>query len=142
VYVWTVPDTPSENCFVKIVAYDYVESAGEDVGDASFSIRSQIGVDPVQQVSVFGLLGNYPNPFNPMTKIEFSLGEKARVRLAVYNVSGEIVTTLVEETLPAGRHYAVWNGEDESGKAVVSGIYVCRIEAGDLVDTRKMALLR
>lgn len=85
---------------------------------------------------------NYPNPFNPLTRIEFSLDEEARVYLRVYDLSGKVVRTLVQERMPAGRHAAMWNGEDEGGKTVASGIYICRLEASDKMATRKMVLLR
>jgi hypothetical protein len=142
VYVWTVPDTPADSCIVKIEAYDFMESVGEDASDALFSIRSEIGVEPVREVASFGLLGNYPNPFNPMTRIEFTLDETARVYLRIYDVSGKVVKTLVQEAMPAGRHTAVWNGEDESGRTVVSGVYVCRLEASGRMADRKMVLLK
>jgi len=141
-YVWTVPDTPSDNCIVKIEAYDFMANVAEDVSNASFGIRSQIGVEPVQQVAGFGLLGNYPNPFNPMTRIEFVLDEGARVYLRIYDVSGKVVKTLLQEAMPAGRHNAVWNGEDESGRTVVSGVYVCRLEASGKMTDRKIVLLK
>jgi hypothetical protein len=142
VYVWTVPDTPADSCIVKIEAYDFMESVGEDASDAFFSIRSEISVEPVREVASFGLLGNYPNPFNPMTRIEFTLDETARVYLRIYDVSGKVVKTLVQEAMPAGRHTAVWNGEDESGRTVVSGVYVCRLEASGKMVDRKMVLLK
>jgi hypothetical protein len=137
-FTWTVPDTPSDSCVVKIVAYDSSLNSGEDVSNAFFSIKSIT----VPEVASFGLMQNHPNPFNPLTRIGFSLDERARVALRVYDISGKVVKTLVHETLAAGRHTATWDGEDESGRSVASGVYVCRLETTGKTDTRKMVLLR
>jgi len=141
-FTWVVPDTPSDSCVVKIVAYDSSLNEAEDVSNALFSINSPIDTKPTPEVAKFGLKQNHPNPFNPLTNIEFSLQEKALVTLRVYDISGKVVRTLVEETMPAGRHTAIWNGEDESGRGVASGIYVCKLEAKGRADMRKMVLLR
>jgi hypothetical protein len=88
------------------------------------------------------LQGNYPNPFNPETTIAFSLAENGPVRLCVYNARGEKVRTLMEENLRAGDHTAVWNGLDANGRAVGSGVYFYRLEAGNKSFTRKALLLK
>jgi len=142
VYAWAVPDTPSDSCIVRIVAYDPSLNTGEDVSDTLFSIQSQVGTRTVTGVSRFGLLQNYPNPFNPVTRIEFSLGERARVFLRIYDVSGRIVRTLVDETVSAGKHSVLWNGDDESGIPVASGVYVCRLETQGKTAVSKIVLLR
>jgi hypothetical protein len=142
VYVWTVPDTPSDSCVIRIVAYDPSFNTGQDVSDAFFSIHSQIGTELVPEAARFGMLENYPNPFNPTTRIEFSLGERAQVSMRIYDMSGKVVRTLVNETMSVGRHSASWNGEDEYGRPVASGIYVCRLEAAGKTALRKMVLLR
>jgi len=85
---------------------------------------------------------NYPNPFNPSTKIDFSLPEPQTVKLMVYAVDGRLVATLVNESLPAGRHTVTWLGRNDQGELVASGIYFYRIQAGDFNRTRKMTLLK
>lgn len=85
---------------------------------------------------------NVPNPFNPSTRIEFSLAAASDVRLDVYDASGRRVRTLVHGRRPAGVHQAVWDGRDAHGCSVASGVYHVRLEAGDSVDLRKMVLLR
>ncbi|MBD3258614.1 T9SS type A sorting domain-containing protein, partial [candidate division GN15 bacterium] len=92
--------------------------------------------------SEFALEQNYPNPFNPETRIDFSLPQAADVRLTVYNVLGRRVADLVAGPLPAGRHSVVWEGTDEYGQAVASGVYLYRLEAGVSIQTRKMLLLK
>ena len=88
------------------------------------------------------LYQNYPNPFNPETVIGYVLRERKEVVLAVYDVLGRRVRTLVHEEQGAGRHEVVWNGLDGSGMPVASGMYVYRLEAGGFRATRRMLLLR
>jgi len=84
-----------------------------------------------------------PNPFNPSTTISYELAEPGAVRLTVHDVAGRRIRTLVAgETVGAGRHDIVWNGRDETGRAVATGVYYCRLEAGGRVDTRRMALVK
>ncbi|MCX5801858.1 MAG: T9SS type A sorting domain-containing protein [Candidatus Eisenbacteria bacterium] len=142
-YVWTIPDTPSDSCVVKIVAYDTSLNSGEAVSDSPFSIASHVGAEAVPELARFDLVQNYPNPFNPVTRIDFSLNERARVSMMIYDISGKLIRTLVNETASAGTHYATWNGEDESGRAVASGIYVCKLETSlGKTTARKMVLLK
>ncbi len=88
------------------------------------------------------LLPNFPNPFNPRTIIRYDLPRKAHVVLKIFNLLGQEVTTLVDETKEAGRYQIEWNGSDHYGQAVASGVYVYGMKAGDLVEHRKMVLLR
>jgi ligand-binding sensor domain-containing protein len=89
------------------------------------------------------LRGNFPNPFNPTTTIEFSVGASDTATLSIYNLAGQKVRTLINgERLTAGVHSVVWNGKDEAGNAVSSGVYFCRIMAGNLMSVSKMTLMR
>ncbi len=90
----------------------------------------------------FELNQNYPNPFNPSTNIRFELPKAALVTLSVYNSLGQEVRRLVNGQKPAGYHNIVWNGRDQQGKSVPSGIYHYRIQAGDFVATKKMVLAK
>jgi len=90
-----------------------------------------------------GLEGNVPNPFNPMTEIRFVAGPRpVTVRLKVYDVSGRLVRTLHDGVHPAGHGKVVWNGRDERGGEVPSGLYFARLEIGGQRFTRKMMLVR
>ena len=91
---------------------------------------------------VFALHPNYPNPFNPMTKISFSLPEAQPVTLSIYAVDGRRVATLINETRSAGLHEAIWNGQDDGGRQSASGVYFCRIDAGPYSQVRKMTLMK
>ena len=90
----------------------------------------------------FTLDQNYPNPFNPETQISFQLPQSGQVKLAVYNPLGQLVRVLVDEALTAGTFEVRWNGQNQFGHQVASGVYLYRLEAGREVITRKMVLLR
>ena len=90
----------------------------------------------------FTLHQNYPNPFNPETRIDFDLPSSSRVSLTVYNMLGEQVSVLINDVLPAGTHSIVWDGRDDRGHAVASGVYLYRIESDLGQSTRKMMLLK
>ncbi|KAA3631349.1 MAG: T9SS C-terminal target domain-containing protein [Calditrichaeota bacterium] len=92
--------------------------------------------------TTYTLSQNYPNPFNPETKVEFALPSKSDVKLVIHNVLGQTVKTLVDSELPAGNHAVYWDGSDESGHKVASGVYLYRFKAGEYSETKKMVLLR
>ena len=85
---------------------------------------------------------NYPNPFNPSTVITVALPERARVQVAVYTLQGQRLKTLFDGAMDAGYHRIVWDGSDEEGSRVSSGMYLCRMIAGSFIGSRKMVLLR
>ncbi len=90
----------------------------------------------------FLLEQNYPNPFNPTTHIGFRISDFGMVDLKIYDVSGRLVATLINENRPAGEYSVVWNGTDDSGKKVSSGIYIYRLKSGDFYEAKRMVLLR
>jgi len=92
----------------------------------------------------FTLFQNYPNPFNSSTVIRFALPTSVDVELAVYNLAGQQVTTLVEGMREAGTYAVTWNGQDDDGRKLASGVYLYRLQAGDgkQVETRKLVLIR
>jgi flagellar hook assembly protein FlgD len=85
---------------------------------------------------------NYPNPFNPKTTLPFSLAAPGHVRLAIFDVAGRLQRTLVDAQLPAGEHWVNWDGRDEAGSELASGVYFSRFEAGATSEVRKLLLLR
>lgn len=85
---------------------------------------------------------NFPNPFNNRTTIEFTLNEAAEVRVEVFDVIGRKVATILGQNLPPGSHRVAWNGIADSGGEVSSGVYFLRIQAGALVESRRMVLLK
>ena len=95
-----------------------------------------------RQVERFNLIGSYPNPFNPSTTIKYALPEFAFVSLAIYNLQGHKVRTLLTESLPAGMHTVQWDGTSEDGEPVSAGMYFARWEASELAPTIKLVCLR
>jgi|GEM_PF-3143890 len=92
--------------------------------------------------SKFTLEQNYPNPFNPETVINYQLAAASTVTLLIYNLRGQKIRTLIDEEKAAGSYSVQWNGKDDSGFAVASGIYVYLITAGEFRDLKKMVLVR
>ncbi|MEE9464311.1 MAG: T9SS type A sorting domain-containing protein [Candidatus Neomarinimicrobiota bacterium] len=91
----------------------------------------------------FALSKNYPNPFNPNTNIDFSLPKAGEVRLAIYNLLGQEVSTLVARSMDAGAYKATWNARDNAGRRVTSGVYFYRLTVNnEVVGTHKMVLLK
>jgi hypothetical protein len=88
------------------------------------------------------LLRNYPNPFNPETEVSYALPVATWVEMSVYNLLGQKVRTLVNEHQAAGHRTVRWDGTDQEGRPVTSGVYFLKIRAGDATDTRKMILMR
>ena len=85
---------------------------------------------------------NLPNPFNPSTTIKYDLAEPAFVELKIYSVTGQVVRTLVAEQQAAGRYQVVWDGKDDQGRLVASGVYTYRLKAGAFEDARKLMLMK
>ena len=88
------------------------------------------------------LFPNFPNPFNPVTTIQYYLPKSTNVELKIYNILGQEVKTLVKARQPAGKQQLTWDGRDSFGKAVSSGIYIYQFRAGDFTKSRKMLLIR
>ena len=126
---------------------------------ATFNLRSQplVNLGPNEnQVTLIlkprvpeasSLLQNYPNPFNPETWIPYGLSEDAQVTIEIYNTTGEMVQRLVIGHKATGLYYstdraAYWDGQNQSGEQVASGIYFYRIVAGQYDQTRKMVILK
>lgn len=87
-------------------------------------------------------LSNYPNPFNPTTTISYSLPQEGKVSLKIYNVKGQFVKILIDGSQPEGYYEVVWNGKDNAGRSVASGIYYYRINACGKTINKKMLLLK
>jgi len=90
----------------------------------------------------FSLTGNYPNPFNPSTSISFTLPASGQVSLAVYDITGRTVRELVSGSMPAGAHSVTWDGRDENGTVVSSGVYLSRLVQGKNSVSRRMLLVK
>ena len=95
-----------------------------------------------EAIAGFSLGNAYPNPFNPETDISFSLPEKGEVSIVIYNIMGEKVKTLVAGEMEVGTHTVHWNGKNDAGFSIASGIYFYRMQAGEFTQTKRLTLLK
>ncbi len=106
------------------------------------SIRTGNHLVTVPPVTKMTLNQNYPNPFNPETTLSFSIPADGKVELSIYNIKGQKVKTLINETMPMGGHKVVWNGKNSSNKNVSSGVYFSRLTSGGKTQVKKMLLMK
>ena len=90
----------------------------------------------------FSLGNNYPNPFNPVTNITYGLPEDMRVMITVYDIKGRVVKTLVDSRQSAGHNSIFWNGTNDFGAPVSTGLYFYRIQSSNFSQTKKMIFLK
>jgi len=109
-----------------------VEESEEDESEV---VKSEV-------VTSYELAQNYPNPFNPSTNINFALPAATPVSLKIYDITGQLVQTLIEGVVEAGRHQVVWDGTNQHGVLVASGVYFYQLRAGEFKQVRKMSLVR
>ena len=102
----------------------------------------RVGNDEAELIQESISLENYPNPFNPETRIAFSTRENGHVTLDIYNTKGQKVRSLVNDNREAGKHSVVWNGKDDNGKNVASGVFFCRMKSEKYSSTKKMILMK
>ena len=129
--------------------FDYfivmVSNAGYSDASYSYQITEQTGIDynginkPSARVVLYQ---NFPNPFNPMTDIQYYIPDDTNVDLRIYNIKGELVKTLVNGRKSAGNHRVVWNGKNENGKSVGTGVYLYQLKLDNSSTIKKMLLLR
>jgi len=142
-YSWKVTNLGSEQALVRIS--DASDGAPSDMSNAVFKITQvivSVEDNPGALPTEFGLSQNYPNPFNPDTKIDFAVPAAAMVRLAIYNMKGELMRLLLDEHFAPGVYTSTWNGLDKNGASVPSGIYVYRIQIGDWQTSKKLVLMK
>jgi hypothetical protein len=101
-----------------------------------------LGRDIKTLINEFAIHQNYPNPFNPVTTLRYDLPEQGHVRITIYDMLGRDVKTLINEYQDPGYRSIIWDATNDYGKPVSAGVYICRIRAGDFVQTRKMILLK
>ena len=87
-------------------------------------------------------LHNYPNPFNPITTIEYSIPQDCFINITIYNIKGQKVKQLVNNQITLGKHSIVWKGKDDNNKPVTSGIYLYKLKTDNFEKTKKMILMK
>jgi len=125
---------------IGVIGWGYFKGSIRRTGN-SFDLTGVESV-PEEIVMATALLGNYPNPFNPETRISFSLASENNVSINIYNIRGQLVKELLSDRLGSGEHSVVWNGKDDRGRAVSSGLYFYRLQTENYRAVRKMMLLK
>ncbi|MDP6669313.1 MAG: C25 family cysteine peptidase [Candidatus Krumholzibacteria bacterium] len=142
-YVWEFPtEYNSTNNPWYTFLHDQMRSGNEETLD--WVIGVDVGVEDIAPANLVRLDANWPNPFNPETRIRFTLhGEQdSNVRLSIHDVQGRRIALLVDGKLPPGVYERNWQGRDDLGHSLSSGVYFARLRVGDRVETRKMTLLK
>jgi hypothetical protein len=142
------PGMAGQIAFNGVETFSWLDDSWDMDGNfgrtAVMQFRGTFGASPVEDDTprAMALMGNHPNPFNPSTTISFSLPRDMTVDLVVYSMQGRPVRRLLQGRRDAGTHQVVWDGTDEFGREVPSGIYLTRIVTEDGVDARKVMLAK
>ena len=139
--------TPNSHSYTGDETYVGVTNVSNsgDTMTCNFSISSLDVEDQADDGPLphsYSLKQNYPNPFNPETKIEYNLKEDGRVKLEVFNILGQKIFTLVNRHEQKGNHVVTWNGTDQEGRSLPSGIYLYQVTTADFQKANKMILLK
>ncbi|MFC1682589.1 T9SS type A sorting domain-containing protein [Candidatus Zixiibacteriota bacterium] len=136
-YTWIDQDvTPGVTYTYRIADVDI------DGSESMHEFEATVTPMSISVPTEFSLAQNYPNPFNADTQIEFSLAQAGHTNLTIYNTTGQVVRTLVDGQMDARVHQIRWNGRNESGQLVSSGIYFYRLASGTFAETKKMSFIR
>ncbi|MFQ6042850.1 MAG: C69 family dipeptidase, partial [Candidatus Poribacteria bacterium] len=123
------------------IAYELRTGTPAGINDSEIE-KEQGQKRPLEKPRDFCLSQNYPNPFNLQTTITYKVAQTCLVRLSIYALTGQFIRTLVDGNRPAGTHSVVWDGTDDTGQNVASGVYFCQMFAGSFSATRKLLLIR
>jgi hypothetical protein len=136
--------TPTLITINYVVTFSANAGGGNAVGVLLFNTKHPLGVEKINDSnnSDFILDQNYPNPFNPNTNINFSLPEEIHVNLSIYNLTGQLVNQLVNQTLTRGEYSINWDGRDNIGNPLSGGIYIYKLQVGNNIFTKKMILMK
>ncbi len=146
--VWNAAYATSPNCKWNLpLGSPGVPDQRWSIDEIVFCLNQGTGITDVDGKAStmpleYSLSNNYPNPFNPTTQIEYSIPISNPVSIEVYNALGQKVKTLVNRIMSPGAYQAIWNGTDDSGNAVPSGVYYCRMASSHFNSVKKMLLLK
>ncbi|MFZ5519528.1 MAG: FG-GAP-like repeat-containing protein [Candidatus Zhuqueibacterota bacterium] len=142
---WNIGDslivtlTDEENGLYGSAVVVLSSDGSDDAGSIQLTGATRVaGVNLSELPKEFNLLQNYPNPFNPETKISYGLPQTAFVTVQIYDISGRLVRTLADENQGAGYHQVTWNGQDNFGRLVSSGVYFCKMKSGNFQKSMKL----
>jgi len=124
------------------IAREVVEVNGNVLQATWSSIITSVKERANEPPASFALDANHPNPFNPLTTIKYDLPQQVEVKLMIFDLLGQHVRTLVNQSQPAGRYAITWDGRNEQGEAIAGGVYIYQLRAGTFAQARRMALVR
>jgi len=154
--VYTDPDHGDYYKLLEDGSWDISFSAPDYITQTVYGVSTTWGTPTVLNIQLVSdgtasepapprlseLIGAYPNPFNPRTTLRFTLAEAGRARLAIHDIRGRVLRTLVDGDLPAGEREAAWDGRDGAGESLPSGVYFARLELGKEHYSSKLLLLK
>lgn len=135
---WTDTPDPGSHTYYATAMFGTTESAASE----TFVFNVTANPEEAPEALSTALLGNFPNPFHPHTRISYSLKDAAPVRIAIYNQKGQLVRVLCDAAQGVGNHQIAWDGTDNAGSRVGNGIYFYRLTSGDYTQTKKMLMLK
>ncbi|MCX6831827.1 MAG: cohesin domain-containing protein [candidate division Zixibacteria bacterium] len=127
---------------VRLTRADIRDKGNRSLVAENIQLPEAETVASVDVPATYEIEQNQPNPFNPETVIKYGLPSATQVSIRIYNVVGQLVKTLVDDYQPAGQHQVVWNGTNENGERMASGIYLYRFATPDYQKTIRMTLLK
>ncbi len=140
---WDTSALPSGKYTLRLRATDGIHESVQSVTVTVRPLGFELDADEVSDIpNEYALAQNFPNPFNPITEIRYQLPEASEVQIVICDLLGREVRCLVDERVEAGTHSVVWDGRDDLGRKVGSGVYLVRMEAREFVEVRKSLLLR
>lgn len=141
-YSYTPAQDDQFSWLMGVVDYSYSNYKLEPRWDTDFGEMTDVEAHNADLPTQFEIAQNFPNPFNPTTTIQYSIAGNCHVMLAVYNVMGQKIKTLVDVNQSTGYQTVYWDGTDDLGNAVTTGVYFYRIQAGDFISTKKMLMIK
>lgn len=140
-HLWRTPLEVHDAVTVRVRIFDAYGYLGGDISDAPFSLTQTVGVDDRTRLRP-GLRQGVPNPFRASTAVAFVLEQDAQTSLDIFNVQGQRIRTLEKGFLTAGEYERSWDGRDDAGNRVASGVYLVHLRSGELQETRRVLLTR
>ena len=146
--MWLIDDYQIDSLAIPIQLSkpEIVELINAMVPKISWYVHSGGGwkpTDPKGEIPAeFNVEQNFPNPFNPVTEIRYTLPRESYVNISIYNILGQKVKNLVDEYQSAGYKTVKWNGKNDQGQNVASGVYFYKIKAGDFTKVKKMVIIK